>query len=69
MNSKFYSLMELKKFRMTTLGTRMLKYRMKYLLSAGILIIGGSLFKTGSQWQIHESLIPLFQRKSKLVSH
>ena len=58
---EFYSLTELLSKNLVPLKSRQLHIRFKKLIKDGILVYGDNLFKKGSAWQIHHSVIPYFE--------
>lgn len=61
---EYYSLIELIDLNMTPLKKRALSTRFSKLLKNGTLIYGENLHRTGSSWQIHYTLIPMFNYHS-----
>lgn len=57
---KYYSLIELYNLNLTPLKKRALSTRFAKLLKNGSLIHGQNLYRAGSSWQIHYTLIPMF---------
>jgi len=61
---EFYSLTELLIHKLVPLKSKQLHVRFKKLVSEEILVYGVNLFKEGSSWQIHHSIIPYFNYAS-----
>lgn len=63
---EFYSITELLSENLVPLKSRQLHIRFKKLIKDGILVYGVNLFKKGSAWQIHHSIIPYFEYEAIL---
>ena len=59
----YYSLKSLSTNNLTNLKYRMLKYRLKELLTAGSIKLGKLLYKESNTWFIHFSFVDLFQAR------
>ena len=60
-SKEFFSLTELLTQNLVPLKSRQLHFRFKNLIKQGLLVYGINLFKIGSSWQIHYSVIPYFE--------
>lgn len=61
----FYTLTEIERLGLTHLKSRALKTRIKNLVASGTIEIGTHLYKLGSYWQIHYTLLPFFQKRNQ----
>ena len=65
----YYTIEQIQKYHLTDLKYRMIKYRLKLMLSSSNILQRKLAYKKGQKWFIHYSLLDKFQAIRKHKSH